>query len=188
MKRSRLVFLIIGVSIIFFGCSKDDLPAPEFDQSDQATASLKSAKPSSRLIGTMDLDFTFGLWPEEPVWVGTVDFEDYGVFGIRFFHLSPFRDYSQVSPFEEIFEVYDLDNPDVIYMRGPDVGTTILANKVPDDTKYRMNGEVEEALEPFEGWLGRSVHMNGVITWQVLDTPDGPVVAPATAPGIFYVN
>ena len=188
MKRSKLVFLIIGVSIIFFGCSKDDFLAPELDQSDQLTASLKGTKPSSSLVGTMDLNFTFGEWPEEPVWVGTIDFEDDGVFGIRFFHLSPFRDFSQASPFEEIFEIYDLGNPDLIYLRGPDVGVTTTANKPPEDCKYRMNGEIEEALEPFEGWQGRRVHMSGVITWQILETPDGPVVAPATAPGIFRIN
>ena len=44
MKRSNLMFLVIGVSIIFFGCSKDDSLAPELDQSDQVTNSLKSAK------------------------------------------------------------------------------------------------------------------------------------------------
>ncbi len=44
MKRLNLMFLVIGVSIIFFGCSKDDSLAPESDQSDQVTNSLKSAK------------------------------------------------------------------------------------------------------------------------------------------------
>ena len=44
MKRSNLLFLIIGVAIIFFGCSKDDPLAPELNQSDQETASLKAAK------------------------------------------------------------------------------------------------------------------------------------------------
>ena len=188
MKRSRLVFLIIGVSIIFFGCSKDDFLAPELDQSDQVTASLKSAKPSSNLLGTMELDFTFGAWPEEPVWVGTVDFEEDGVFGIRFYHLSPFRDYSQVSPFEEYYEIYDLEDETIVYLGGPDTGVTILANKPPDPCKYVMNGEIAVAITPFEEWLGRNVHMSGVITWQNFGTPEEPIIVPDTAPGTLRIN
>jgi len=187
MKHSNLVFLAIGVAIIFFGCSKDDFLAPESDQRDQVTASLKSAKPSSNLMGTMELDFTFGAWPEVPVWVGTVDFEEDGVFGIRFFHLSEFRDFSQVSPFEEYFEIYDLVDGTVV-LAGPDIGRTILANKPPEPCKYVMNGEIDVATEPFDMWLGRKVHMSGIITWQVLETPDGPVIAPATAPGTLRIN
>ncbi len=44
MKHSNLMLLIIGVAIIFFGCSKDDFLAPELSQNDQGTVSLKSAK------------------------------------------------------------------------------------------------------------------------------------------------
>ena len=51
-----------------------------------------------------------------------------------------------------------------------------------------MNGEVDVANGPFVEWMGRKVHMSGEITWQVLETPDGPVVAPATAPGILRIN
>ena len=189
MKRSNLVLMFIGVTIILFGCAKEDLFTPELDQSDQVKASLKSMKkPSPNLTGTMELDFTFGVWPEEPVWVGTVTFEDYGVYGMRFYHLSPFKEYSQASPFEEWFEIYDLGDETLVYLAGPDVGVTTTANKPPEPCKYRMNGQIEEAAAPFEGWLGRNVHMSGVITWQVLSTPDGPVVVPATAPGTFRIN
>lgn len=44
MKRLNLMFLVIGVAIIFSGCSKDDFLAPDLSQGDQATTSLKSAK------------------------------------------------------------------------------------------------------------------------------------------------
>ena len=44
MKRSNLMFLILGLSIIFFGCSKDDFMAPDIDQNDQGEVSLKSLK------------------------------------------------------------------------------------------------------------------------------------------------
>jgi hypothetical protein len=194
MKHSILMSFVIGATLIFFGCSENNSTAPELSQIDQVTNSL-SKKPAPNLIGEMELDFTFGEWPEEPVWVGTVKFEgSEDVYDIRFFHLSEFRDYSQVSPFEEYFEIYleggdpdDYDDDD-IYLAGPDEGTTILANKPPDDVKYRMNGEIDVANEPFENWIGRKVHMSGVITWQILETPDGPVLAPDTAPGTLRIN
>jgi hypothetical protein len=185
MKRSILMFLVIGVIIIFFGCSEDSLMTPE---SDQASTRLKGTKPAANLTGEMDLYFDLAaVWPDDPVWVGTVTFEDYGVYGMRFYHLSPFKEYSQASPFEDYFEIYNLSDETVV-LGGPDVGVTVLANKPPDPTKYHMNGEIDAAAEPFEEWLGRNVHMSGVITWQVLSTPDGPVVAPATAPGTIRLN
>ena len=136
----------------------------------------------------MDLYFTFGQWPAEPVWAGTVTFEDYGVYGMRFYHLSPFKEYSQASPFEEYFEIYTLTPDSTVVLAGPDVGVTTTANKPPEPCKYRMNGEIEVAAAPFEEWLGRHVHMSGVITWQNLGTPEEPVIAPATAPGTFRIN
>jgi hypothetical protein len=191
MKNLILIFLVIGSVLIFFSCQEDNALAPVADQSDPVPDYL--AKPLPNLVGTMDLYYTFGQWPEEPVWEGTVTFNGYGVFdgtyGMRFYHLSEFKEYSQASPFEEYFEIYTVVEGDtVVVLGGPDVGVTTLANKPPDDTKYRMNGEIEEAKPPFEEWLGRQVHMSGVITWQILETPGGPVVAPATAPGIFRIN
>lgn len=191
MKHSVLIYLVIGVAFIFFGCSEDNLMTPDLVQNDQAISHLKGAvKPASKLVGTMELDFTFGDWPEEPVWVGTIQFEGYGTFGVRFYHLSPFKDYSQASPFEEIFEIYDLGDPDLVYLGGPDVGVTVLANKPPEPCTYRLNGEVEVANEPFEEWLGRHVHASGIITWQFLTLPDGTVIGPVpnTAPGILRIN
>jgi hypothetical protein len=44
MKRSNLVFLLLGVTIVFFCCAKDDFLTPELEQGDQETASLKAAK------------------------------------------------------------------------------------------------------------------------------------------------
>lgn len=183
MKRSRLVFLIIGVSIIFFGCSKDDFSAPDLGQSDQQIASLKSAKTSSKLVGIMDLYFNLAFLgdPNLPVWEGTISF-DGTEYGMRFFSLSEQKGFSKASPFEERFEIYDLGD-ETVYLAGFDEGVTTLAN-----SKYRMNGEVDTSIGPFDGWLDRPVHMSGVITWQELTTPDGIIVLPATAPGTFRMN
>jgi hypothetical protein len=146
MKRSNLMLLAIGVTIIMMGCSKEDHLVIEPDQNDPLTASLKSGKPAPNLVGTMELDFDLtAIWPEDPVWVGTVSFEGYGTYGIRFFHLSPFKEYSQASPFEEYFEI--LDESGSVVLGGPDEGVTVLANKPPEPTKYVMNGEIDTAID-----------------------------------------
>lgn len=44
MKRLNLIFLIIGVAIIFSGCSKEDFLAPDLSQIDQETTTLKATK------------------------------------------------------------------------------------------------------------------------------------------------
>jgi hypothetical protein len=55
------------------------------------------------------------------------------------------------------------------------------------NSKYRMNGGVNGASEPFEAWLGRNVHMSGTIEWY--DAPDMPWDgAPHFAPGVFRAN
>jgi len=186
MKISILLYLVFGAALLLSGCSEDNSMVPGSDQNEQGSVYLKStAKPSANLRGEMDLYFTFGQWPEEPVWAGTIDLEGYGVYGMRFYHLSEFKEYSQASPFEEYFEIFTLTADETVVLAGPDVGITTLANKPPEPTRYRMNGEIEVAIEPFEGWLGRNVHMSGVITWQVIPGV-GPV--PDTAPGKFRIN
>jgi len=191
MKKLILVFLIGVSGLVFFCCQEDSALTSAAYQNEQSVNSLELAKkPAANLIGTMDLYFTFGQWPAQPVWEGTIYFEEFGTFGMRFYHLSPFKEYSQASPFEERFEIYTVVGEDTtVVLAGPDEGVTTLANKPPEDpTKYRMNGEIDLALEPFDEWLGRHVHMSGIITWQTLQTPEGPVVAPDTAPGIFRIN
>lgn len=195
MKRLMYLFYVIGAILLLSGCSEDDeltvTPDSAIVQSEEVSPLLKNAgKPAANLIGVMDLYFTFGDWEAgDSVWAGTVTFEDFGTYGMYFYHLSPFKGYSQASPFEEWFEIYELGtDPVVVVLAGPDVGVTTTANKPPEPCKYRMNGEIEVAESPFEGWLGRNVHMSGEITWQVLQTPDGPMVVPETAPGIFRIN
>jgi len=62
MKRSNLMFLILGFSIIFFGCSKDDFMAPDIDQSDQGTIYLKAAKVSTFTGVCTPVDPDNGVW------------------------------------------------------------------------------------------------------------------------------
>ena len=51
MKRSSLLLLLIGVAIIFFGCTKDDLVEPDLNLADQETTALKAAKVKRTFTG-----------------------------------------------------------------------------------------------------------------------------------------
>lgn len=191
MKSKTISILVIGAVTLLLACSEDNSMVPGLDQAEPGSGSLKTAaKPSANLRGEMDLTFDLSAEvPDDPVWVGTIEIEDYGTYGMRFYHLSPFRDYSQASPFEEWFEIYTLTVDEKVVLAGPDVGVTTLANKPPEPCSYRMNGEIEVAEAPFEEWMGRPVHMKGMITWQILTLPDGSiVVAPESAPGVFRIN
>ena len=195
MKRSICMFLISGMIIIYSGCSEDNVISPVSQPSGLVAASSvnpsdNARKPSSHLTGTMDLNFTGHVGLENPIWIGTINIEGFGEFGMRFFHLSPPKGFSQASPFEEYWEIFDSADPTVVYLGGSDEGVTTLANKPPDPCNYVMNGEVKVANEPFDNWMGRNVHMSGIITFQFITLPDGTVQGPvpATAPGTFQIN
>ncbi|KXH71789.1 MAG: hypothetical protein AM326_11490 [Candidatus Thorarchaeota archaeon SMTZ-45] len=159
------------------------------------------------LIGSMDLEFNV-LWPgpqtDIPDWVGTITFDgDSTEYGMAFFAFGsgkPFGDKptGMAFFFAEIWKIYDwvelityIDDEGNVFqwveygeilMWGYDYGLTNLAN-----SKYHMNGDVQ--FDNLYGkYAGRNVHMSGLIEWQVLETPDGPVVAPYKAPGTFRIN
>ena len=62
MKRSILIFLVLGLSIILFGCSKDEFLAPGVDQGDQGTIFLKSAKTGIFTGVCTPVDPDNGVW------------------------------------------------------------------------------------------------------------------------------
>jgi hypothetical protein len=168
MKRTLGMLLAVGAIIVFWG----SVLAPVSVQSDP--------KPAPNLTGTMELDFNSG-WggsPDIPIWWGTITFEDGSEYDMNFYHLSPFKDHSQASPFEERWEIIGIEGS----MAGTDEGVTVLANKPPEPCTYRMNGTITEASGVFAGWVGRHVHMSGIITW------DPATGAPVTAPGTFRAN
>ena len=189
------MLLFIGLTFIYTSCSDTEVINPVLSQASQQPAANagttdNARKPSSHLTGTMDLNFTGQVGLENPIWIGTINIEGFGEFGMRFFHLSPPKGFSQASPFEEYWEIFDSADPTVVYLGGSDEGVTTLANKPPDPCNYVMNGEVKVANEPFDNWMGRNVHMSGIITFQFITLPDGTVQGPvpATAPGTFQVN
>ena len=187
MKRLNLVLILTGVTIFFLGCSKEELVSPETENAEQFEIAVKkSTKPSSQLKGTFEI--TLGTVPGGPSWIGTMIFEGgEEVYGFRFFPLNG-ENHGQTFLFEEHFEIYDLESSDKVYLRGYDAGNLPYANKLPDPLPFRMHGEVEEAIEPFDGWLGRRVHIDGTVFWQEVPTPDGPLTVPARGIGEFRIN
>jgi hypothetical protein len=170
------------------------------------TALLSVVYAKKPLVGTMDLTYNTlvpGPQPLIPDWVGTItiDGEEYGMLFFAIGSGKSFDDFlkGQVHFFEEIWAIYDTDfdlrslipsnsavdwdywlpanEPDELVLWGYDKGLTNVRN-----SKYHMNGDVQEANGIFSGWEGRSVHMKGVIQWN----PE--TGGPQYAPGTFRIN
>jgi hypothetical protein len=159
------------------------------------------------VTGSMELEFNV-LWPgpqtDIPDWVGTITFEgDATEYGMAFFAFGSGKAFGDKTTgmaffFAEIWTIYDWvdlityvdDEGNVfqwveygeILMWGYDYGVTKLAN-----SKYHMNGDIQFD-DLFGKYVGRNVHLNGMIEWQTIQTPEGPVVAPLAAPGTFRIN
>lgn len=173
MKKSVIISMVLGASLVFFGCSEDNFVTPALEHADLETTTLKSAKPAPKLVGTTHTDFT--LTPPT-FWNGTIDFEEQGVYGLTFIsHTAP-RDYSQASPFSEDFIIYELgtdwQDPANVLMKGTNAGVVVLANKVPEPVKVIDNGEITEAYGIFSEWDGRQLHFSGMVYWLAPGLPD----------------
>ncbi len=154
--------------------------------------SVSAEKP--HLIGSMTLSLLpeFDLPPSYPegsfvTWQGTIYFEGIDEYEMRFILIGAGipreGPTGKAGHFGEIWEIYDGSLCNMI-LWGYDKGVT---NQKKDWTHwpYRMNGHVEGAADT-AGWteyLGRNVHMSGIITW--LGQPYSP---PAIAPGEFRIN
>jgi hypothetical protein len=161
-----------------------------------AAAWAVPASAEAPLIGQMDLQFN-KAWPgpqaEIPDWVGTITI-DGDEYGMAFFALGTGKPFetdpsTSVHFFEEIWTIYDeVDfafnaaseltrfEPGDVVLSGSDYGISNLVN-----LKYHMNGRVNDAAGPFAEWLGRSVHMSGVL--------EGfPDQVEWYAPGVLRIN
>jgi hypothetical protein len=136
------------------------------------------AKPAPYLICETYTGFTF---TPPAYWNGTVDFGGGAIYGLTFTSNEPPMVRGQSSHFEEEFVIYKLgkewDDPDFVYLKGWNTGVVSNANN-----KFRANGEITEAYGPFDGWLGRKVHISGIVT----NLPDGSM--PESASGTFRIN
>ena len=159
MKHS-IIILIIGATMLFFNCSENQPTSPELNQSDLVTNTM-AKKPAPKLIGEI-----YCLYEDNHpfYWVGTVDFGDGIPCGITYEALTA-KDVGNVHHFTENFVIYNLNDPEEIYLSGSDFGVLAWSN-----LEGRMNGVVEVANPPYEEWLGRKVHMGGA----VIMGPAGP--------------
>lgn len=178
MKQNIFMLLIMGVSILFFGCSEDNLvPALDDPAQLEQTADLKSAKkPAAKLVGDTDCAFTR---TPPTFWNGTIDFGDDGKFGLTFISTGPPRDFSQASPFYETWVIYfegtDHTDPANVVMRGWNKGVVTYANKDPEPVQFHANGKVTEAFYPLEEWEGCNWHVKGLVYWLPTGAPEKAV-------------
>jgi hypothetical protein len=183
-----LVFLVIGATFIFFGCSERNPSAPELSQGNQVTNSL--AKP--HLTGTTNTPFNFPPLPdpggsELPIfWKGTVVIEE-DTYGIYMLSYDPPRAYSQASPFYEDFVIHKDGDEEIVYLKGWNAGVVTYANNPPEPCKFLANGKVEEAYGEFEEWLGRNFHIRGTVFWNPIPHPELGLL-PDYATGTFRIN
>jgi hypothetical protein len=89
------------------------------------------------------------------------------------------------------FEIWDIDPalyPDdaVLLLAGDGAGSTTVRHG--RNSVWRSNGIVTGAGDGFEDWIGRRVHQGGHFTWQVIETPNGPVTIPDYGTGTFRIN
>ncbi len=175
MKNSILILLVVGVTMLFAGCSEDNSLTPGSEKSGSVESSLKGTKkPSPTLIGEQYCDFTF---TPPTFWNGTVDFGVYGEYGITYISHDAPRGYSQASPFYEDIIIYELGsdwtNPANVRMKGWNAGVVTYANKDPEPVKVVSNGKIEEAYGPLEMWQGCNLHFSGLVFWVDIGIPEG---------------
>ncbi len=144
------------------------------------------------LYGEMDLHWNDGFGGASTCsaisWAGNVDI-DGTMYGITFVP-GPGRETGKAFHFVEDWAIYDETfdfsegfsdgvltecEPGDVVLAGDDFGVTGW------NDKYRMNGTVSTAEDPFEDWMGRRVHMNGLIVWNEADSS-------LEAPGTFRLN
>jgi len=140
------------------------------------------AQAQKPLWGEMDLQFNHACWTapsiEIPDWIGTIMLDDSGPYTIVFYNTGsgkrfslPFKgpefpDHTVVF-FGEIWAIYDWATFDcgteqldfgALLLSGTDTGSSATANG-----KFQANGTVSDAAGEFAMWLGRNMHMSGVI-------------------------
>ncbi len=95
-----------------------------------------------------------------------------------------FRYTGQASHYGSSWEIVDGDGN--VLLAGEGSGTTTARHE--KNSNWRANGVITEANGPFENWLGGHDHQSGHFTWQVVQTPDGPMTIPEAGAGTLRVN
>jgi hypothetical protein len=168
MKALLIMFLVIGTSLLFFGCSDESALAPELGQSCQVTNFL-AKKPIS---DSTDYDFVghLGILDGEGRllgWIGTISGDINGV--IKWWMVPPMSYTGQASHYEDRFEIWNADTT-VLLLAGDEAGTTTARHG--KNSNWRTNGTVSEVGPGYEDWLGRNNHAEGHFTWAAPGLPD----------------
>lgn len=170
MKRSILMFLVIGTAIIFFGCSGDNPLAPKLNQSDQAITSL--AKKSAPSINcTTEYHFVGHLGEKDGegrtlVWEGTISGDIEGV--IKWWSmLNEMLFTGQASHYEQRFKIWNANEE--LLLVGDDAGTTTARHE--KNSNWRANGTIILAYGDFADYFGRQAHSAGHFTWVAPEFP-----------------
>jgi hypothetical protein len=160
MKNLIFIFLFFGVATLYIGCSDNNPSAPQLNQSDQVTNTLDK-KPAANLIGEVLATFVFDPNSGSDVsWVGTIDFEGYPTYQI-IFHSVGAELKGKSFHFAETWEIFNSSG--ALLLAGADEGVEPPANINKETQKFLSSGVVEVANDPFQMWLGRSVHQSGVV-------------------------
>lgn len=147
------------------------------------------AAANAPLYGEMDLHWNDGFTDASTAcpaitWAGNIEI-DGATYGMTFVPTGG-SDTGKASHFVEDWAIYDAPfefTGGVLEVCAP--GDVVLAGDdsgvVGPNDKYRMNGTVSTAEGAFADWMGRRVHMAGLILWKA----DG---WPEAAPGMLRLN
>ena len=170
--KNLIVLCLLGISILLSACYEDPMIS-EFSNE------LKGAKkPAPSMVGAGECIFTF---TPPAFWNGIIDFGDAGEYKITFISLGEGpRDFSQASPFEEDFVIYEINadwppSESDIVLTGHHSGVVMYANKLPEPSKAVANGKVTLANSPLDEWMGCTTHFNAYVNWLEPGIPTGAV-------------
>jgi hypothetical protein len=178
MKHSILMFLFIGVTFIFFGCSEKNPSAPELSQSDQVTNTLAKEPLQCTIVylfvGHLEI---FDAEGRLLVWDGEIhgDIEGQILWWFVLGAGPPIPEEGHVKFYEARWEIWDGDD---LLLAGNSAGKTAMPPG--KDGIWRGNGIVTEVSAGFEDWEGRHTHEGGNVNF----------VSPisGSGEGIFRIN
>ena len=155
MKKTFI--LLIGIAVILLTACSESAPYLPDDET-----MLKAAKkPMPKLVGTTTEFISFDTPPY--IFVGTIDFSasGMGTYNLAYHVLDQTeKEFANADQLTETFYIYEggaTPEEGTILMSGTNSGVLI------GGMKFITNGKVEHAIDPFDGWAGRNVHVKGYV-------------------------
>jgi len=181
MKSIIIVFLFMGITLFYFGCS-DNPSAPGLNQTDQVNATLDK-KPAPTLNCTTEYFFmgALGITDEEGRllgWEGPIHGDIEGI--IQWWMDTETKvNTGQASHYADRFIIWN-DDKTVKLLVGDEAGTTTA--RLGKNSNWRTNGIVTDAAPAYEDWIGRENQAEGHFTWTIVG------VLPEHGYGTFRIN